>query len=469
MADPVIVSSGHTFERNCVKACISLNFIPVLPDGSSPDFSTIIPNLALKATIYNWCNSSLLNPPKPLDLYSAEKFVRKLVAASPNPRRDFEGYAKLLVVFGNNQLARTPSHLSTSSEESVAVAMNGSATPLCLTTRPSCYSSSSSSDIETLNPHSPEEDEFVTKLKSSQVFDQEEAVTSLRKLTRTKEETRTSFCTPRLLSALRPLITSRYSTIQVNSVAALVNFSLENQNKVMIVRSGIVPPLIDVMKGGFLEAQDHAAGALFSLALDDQNKTAIGVLGALPPLLRALRSASERARHDSALALYHLSLVQSNRIKLVKLGAIPVLLTMVKTGHMAARILLVLCSLASSVEGRGPMLDGGAVECFIGILDCDDPELQSTSQSVVTALYGLSHGGLRFKGLAKDANAEEILKKVEATLCERGKKKVTRILEILNEKDIEEEEVDWEELLNSDDSLSSGTASEGSHLDRKPG
>lgn len=44
------------------------------------------------------------------------------------------------------------------------------------------------------------------------------------------------------------------------------------------------PPIIDVLKGGFPESQEHAAGALFSLALDDQNKTAIGVLGALPPL-----------------------------------------------------------------------------------------------------------------------------------------------------------------------------------------
>ncbi|KAI3500665.1 hypothetical protein L1887_36489 [Cichorium endivia] len=99
------------------------------------------------------------------------------------------------------------------------------------------------------------------------------------------KDARIHLCTLRLLSLLHHLIVSKYSSVQVNSVAVLVNLSLENANKVKIVRSGIVPPLIDVLRDGFPEAQDHAAGALFSLALDEQNKTAIGVLGALPPLL----------------------------------------------------------------------------------------------------------------------------------------------------------------------------------------
>ncbi|KAI7992702.1 U-box domain-containing protein 40 [Camellia lanceoleosa] len=128
-----------------------------------------------------------------------------------------------------------------------------------------------------------------------------------------EEGSRESEKTPGFNSALLDCsqpsdLSSRYSTLQVNAVAVLVNLSLKNQNKVKIVRSGIVPPLIDVLKRGFPEARDHAAGALFSLALDDQKKTAIGVLDALPPLLHALRSDSERARQDSALALYHLTL-----------------------------------------------------------------------------------------------------------------------------------------------------------------
>lgn len=469
MADPVIVSSGHTFERNCVNACKALNFKPTLPDGSIPDFSTIIANLALKSTILNWSQSSLSNSPKPLDFYTAEKIVSKLTASS-RVSTNSQLEKDISLVSAEKSERVLPTNVSSSSEESVAAAVNGPTTPLSLTTRPSCYSSSSSfSDTENSSLHSLEEEEFVAKLKSSQVFEQEDALISLRKLTRTREESRVHLCTSRLLSTLRPLITSRYASIQVNSVAVLVNLSLENENKVKMVRSGIVPPVIDVLRGGFPEAQDHAAGALFSLALDDQNKTAIGVLGALPPLLHSLRSESERTRHDSALALYHLSLVQSNRVKLVKLGSVQVLLGMVKSGHMLSRVLLVLCNLAASLEGRTAMLDGGAVECFVDILNQGEFDSSSTQESFLVALYGLSHGGLRFKGLAKEANAEQVLRKLEDIQSERAREKVRKILEVLTQKDEEEEVVDWEELLNSDNDKSSNVTSIGSQFKGKPG
>ncbi|KAK0584549.1 hypothetical protein LWI29_015002 [Acer saccharum] len=453
MADPVIVSSGHTFERACVQACKALSFTPVLMDSTSPDFSTVIPNLALKSTIVNWCLKHSMDPPKPLDFSSAEKLVRTLMA-SKNEKELIQGVKENPTVNLNHavtELTRRPSHFYTSSHESVPAS-----TPLQLTTRPSCYSSSTSfsscTEIETLNPVSNGEleEEFVSKLKSQQVHEIEEAVISLRKITRTKEETRVSLCTTRVLSAVRSLIGSRYTNIQVNSVAALVNLSLEKINKVKIVRSGIVPPLIDVLKRGSPEAQEHACGALFSLALDDQNKTAIGVLGALPPILHLLRSESERTRHDSALALYHLSLVRSNRTKLVKLGSVPVLLGMVKSGHMLSRVLIILGNLASCSEGRAAVLDSGGVECLVDMLRRVSELGESTQESCVTVLHGLSLGGLRFKGLAKVVGMEEVLRKAEKVAGERARAKVKRMLEMMKARgEEEEEEVNWEELLDS--------------------
>ncbi|XP_027169692.1 U-box domain-containing protein 40-like [Coffea eugenioides] len=115
------------------------------------------------------------------------------------------------------ELTRTPSQVSASSKESVTAAtvINRPTTPLPLTTRPyCCYCSSSSSDIESLcHSSSLEEDKFMTKLRSSQVFEQEEALLSLRKLTQTQEESRVNLYTACLLSALRPLITSKYASV----------------------------------------------------------------------------------------------------------------------------------------------------------------------------------------------------------------------------------------------------------------
>lgn len=439
MADPVVVASGHSFDRNCALACKSLSFSPTLRDGSAPDFSAVIPNLALRTAILNWCRSSLVDSPSPVDFLSAQKLVRALMAAQSAISRPFSESRSV----GD----RTPSLLSTtSSEESAAAA---AAEAAAVPARTACYSSSP--ELEALHANSLEEEEIAGKLRSPIVSEQEEAVILLRNLTRTREEKRIYLCTPRLLAALRPLIASRCAAVQVNAVAALVNLSLDIQNKVRIVRSGIVPPLIDALKGGSPESQDHAAGALFSLALEDHNKTAIGVLGALPPLLHSLRSESERTRHDAVLALYHLSTVQSNRAKLVKLGSVPSLIGMVKSGHMTGRILLILCNLAGSPEGRAALLDGGAVDCFVGILKEGESEPDSIRESCVSALYGLSHGGLRFKGLAKEAGAEEALVRVEEAGNERVGSKAKKVLEVLRKKEEEEEEeeVDWEELLNS--------------------
>ncbi|KAJ6370106.1 hypothetical protein OIU76_028387 [Salix suchowensis] len=402
MKDPVIVSSGHTFERACVQACNTLGFIPTLMDGTVPDFST----KSLSTQKYWKPNSRSRNTPKKNEDQDAGAGIDHLVTD--------------LIT-----------HDTWSSDDS----------PLQLKTPSSCYSSpsSSSADIRAFNLN-PKDEDFVRKLKSPLVFEIEEGLISLRNTTRAREDdTRLQLCTSRLLSVLKPLIISRYTNIQVNSVACLVNLSLEKINKIKIVRSGILPLLIDVLKGGFPEAREHACGAIFSLALDDRNKIAIGVLGALSPLLHLLRSDERhRTRHDSGLALYHLSLVQSNVTKLVKLGSVPILLDIVKSGRLGRWVLLILCNLALCPEGRDAMRDSGGVDFFVGLLKRRDLKYESAQEICVSVLYGLSHGGLRFKGLARAAGAVEVLMQVENTGNDRTKKMVKRIIKILTETRMEE-------------------------------
>ncbi|XP_047339434.1 U-box domain-containing protein 38-like [Impatiens glandulifera] len=494
--DPVVVSSGQTFERAIVKVCKDLGFSPILPDGSKSDFSTVIPNLALKTSIRRWCDSCNHQYPLEPDSLSTLDLVRSLMASS---ERDLlkgvaeKAPATKLFTHAATELNPRKHHLySSSSEESVIA--NLPETPLLpFTTRPVCYSSSEESvianipatppfrtrpvsfssssshstasdiDLDEVMNCSSEDEEFVAMMKSTVVYDQEQVVIKLRNMTRSKEESRISLCTHKLLSALRPLLLSKYSTVQTNAVAAVVNLSLEKKNKVKIVRSGIVPPLIDLLKGRSSESQEHAAGALFSLALDDNNKTAIGVLGGLQPLLYALRSESERTRHDSAMALYHLSLVQSNRVKLVKFGTITTLLSIAgSSSDMASRSLLVLCNMAMCPEGRSAMLDAGAVEFLMGLLrkGNNGSVSESSRENCVAALFSLSQGSLRFKGLmAKEPRATEILREVAERGSERGKEKANRILKLLRGRVVVDEgdyddgdddgdsEPDWEGVM----------------------
>ncbi|KAE8705259.1 U-box domain-containing protein 38 [Hibiscus syriacus] len=485
MFDPVVIPSGQSFDRISTQVCRDLAFTHTLHDGSTPDFSTVIPNLAIKSTILTWCRNHRSQVPSPPDYASVEKIVRSLiqqqcpsrVSSAPDIRISERELLEAVaenppVLFSHavteigpcvisNLLCSSSTFSSSSSDESVIVIAGSPHTPLPLATRPACFSisgsSSSSAEIgesDSLNSKSQssslEEQELFLKLRSSDIFEQETGLVSLRRITRTREEARISLCSSRLLSALRPLITSRYSVVQINAIASLVNLSLEKSNKVVIVRSGFIPLLIDALKAGSSEAQEHAAGALFSLALEDENKMAIGVLGSLQPLLHALRSNSERTQHDSALALYHLSFIQSNRVKLVKLGAVTTLLSMVKLGDSANRVLLVLCNLAACTEGKSAMLDANAVAILVGMLRESELVSKATRENCVAALFALSHGSLRFKGLAKEARAVEVLREVEESGSEMAKEKARRILQMMRErKEDENEEIDWEAALES--------------------
>ncbi|URE07428.1 U-box domain-containing protein [Musa troglodytarum] len=266
------------------------------------------------------------------------------------------------------------------------------------------------------------EEEVAIKLMSNDMFEQESAVVLLRQATRESLDSRITLCTPRLLAALRPMILTHGTAIQIDATAALVNLSLEPANRVRIVKSGTVLPLVEVLEGGHPEARDHAAGALFSLALEDENRAAIGVLGAILPLLNLFSMPSPdgaRARRDAGMALYYLSLASANRSKIARApGAVRALLSVASEkeetppsqGPSLVRLaMMVVCNLASSTEGRAALMDGGAVARVVSLMSSPSAAVE---EYCVSALYGMSRGSLRFRGLARSAGAERVLMRV---------------------------------------------------------
>ncbi|URE33223.1 U-box domain-containing protein [Musa troglodytarum] len=262
----------------------------------------------------------------------------------------------------------------------------------------------------------------------TELSEQESAVVSLRRATRESRDRRIDLCTCRLLAALRSMLLCSSAAVQINATAALVNLSLELENRVRILRSGAVAPLVDVLKGGHPEARDHAAGALFSLSLEDENRAAIGVLGAIPPLLDLFSVASAdgvRARRDAGMALYYLSLAVSNRLKIARApGAVRALLSVALESEEApvdgappphgpglARLaMMMVCSLAVCNDGRAALMDGGAVASVVSLMR--SPAAAAVEEYCVAALYRMSRGSLRFRGLARSAGAEPVLVRV---------------------------------------------------------
>lgn len=86
----------------------------------------------------------------------------------------------------------------------------------------------------------------------------------------------------------------------------------------------------------------------------------------------------------------------------------------------------------------------------MGVLRGNEFDTKATQESCVATLYGLSYGGLRFQGLAKTAGVVEVLREVEKKGSERAREKARRMSEMMRGKEKEEEdEVNWEEVLNS--------------------
>lgn len=273
------------------------------------------------------------------------------------------------------------------------------------------------------------EEEVLIKLMDTELSEQESAVVLLRQATKENRKRRIDLCTPRLLAALRSMLLSSSAAVQISAIASLVNLSLEPENRVRIVRSGAVPPLVEVLEGGYPEARYHAAGALFSLALADENRAAIGVLGAIPPLLDLFSVPSAdglRARRDAGMALYYLSLAGANRSKIARApGVVRALLSVALEREEASPVgtpsppqgpglarlaMMVVCNLAGCNEGRAALMDAGAVASVVSLMR--SPAAAAVEEYCVAALYGMSRGSLRFRGLARSASAEPVLTRV---------------------------------------------------------
>ncbi|KAL6861318.1 hypothetical protein ACP4OV_017018 [Aristida adscensionis] len=408
MADPVVVPPGQTFERACIQACAALAFAPpaVAADLSARACSSssplvLVPNVALRTAILNWCDRLALPHPAPLSPATARDIVRRLMPRRQQQQDD-----------DDEELMNHPPRAQVSATS--------------VRSRRPCAAAAAGEDLVRTGGSLEEELMAVLGAEDASPGELASAMASLRQATRENREVRRRLCTPRLLAALRPMLLSADAGVQANAAAAVVNLSLEPENKVRIVRSGAVSPLVEVLRGGHPEARDHAAGAMYSLAVEDENRAAIGVLGAVPPLLELFASAGAggRARREAGMALYHVSLSGMNRSKIARApGAVRTLLAAAEARGRAGEAgadadaaalrrlaVMVLANLAGCADGRAALMDGGAVAAVVRLMRGGPAAPGSAEEEYcVSALYGMSRGSLRFRGLARAAGVEAAL------------------------------------------------------------
>ncbi|MQM08815.1 hypothetical protein Taro_041673 [Colocasia esculenta] len=265
MTDPVIVASGHTYERSAIAGWINSGHHTCPKNGRRLVHLALIPNYALRSLIYHWCQENNTSP-----------------AGIPSP----SSAPRVVAV----------DYISAVKDSADAVKMTA---------------------------------EFlVGKLATGSPETQRQAAYELRLLAKSGMEPRRIIAEAGAIPFLVTLLGSSDPRTQENAVTALLNLSIFSNNKRLILSAGAVDGVVKVLRtGASMEARENAAATLFSLSMMmDECKAAIGSLpGAIHGLLGLLREGTAAGKRDAAMALYILALCGGNRAKVVAAGAVPLL------------------------------------------------------------------------------------------------------------------------------------------------
>ncbi|OMO50076.1 Armadillo [Corchorus capsularis] len=169
---------------------------------------------------------------------------------------------------------------------------------------------------------------LVGKLAMGSPDIQRQAAYELRLLAKTGMDNRRIIAEAGAIPFLVTLLSSNDARIQENAVTALLNLSIFDNNKVLIMAAGAIDNIVEVLESGkTMEARENAAAAIFSLSMIDDFKISIGAgPRAILALVGLLREGTTAGKRDAATALFNLALYSANKARIVVSGAIPLLI-----------------------------------------------------------------------------------------------------------------------------------------------
>ncbi|KAB2011063.1 hypothetical protein ES319_D10G289200v1 [Gossypium barbadense] len=268
MKDPVIVASGHTYDRSSIAQWINTGHYTCPKSGQRLIHMALIPNYALKSLVHQWCQEN--NIP--------------LMECSSNAESEKKTCEKAV------------DHISATKVAIDSVKRTA---------------------------------EFVVgKLAMGSVDIQRQAAYELRLLAKTGMDNRRIIAEAGAIPFLVTMLSSNDPRTQENAVTALLNLSIFDNNKILIMAAGAIKNIVDVLESGkTMEARENAAAAIFSLSMIDDFKVAITAHSqAIPALVALLREGTTTGKRDAAMALCNLALYNANKLKTVAAGAVPLLI-----------------------------------------------------------------------------------------------------------------------------------------------
>ncbi|KAL6503065.1 U-box domain-containing protein 13 [Orobanche hederae] len=340
MKDPVIVSTGQTYERSCIEKWLEAGHTTCPKTQQSLTTTALTPNYVLRSLIAQWCEANGIEPPKRPDSFRGVKtcssactpaentmigsLLCKLTSGIPEDQRSAAGEIRLLA--------------KRNADNRVAIAEAG-AIPLLI--------------------------QLLSNLDSRT---QEHAVTALLNLS-ICEDNKGSIVSSGAVPGIVHVLKKGSMEARENAAATLFSLSVVDENKVMIGASGAIPPLVALLSEGNQRGKKDAATALFNLCIYQGNKGKAVRAGVIPALMRLLTE-PQGSMVDEALAI--LAILASHPEGKAAIGAarsVPVLVDVIGSGsprnkENAAAVLVHLCSSdqqhlvqAQELGVMGPLLD----------------------------------------------------------------------------------------------------------------
>lgn len=170
--------------------------------------------------------------------------------------------------------------------------------------------------------------ELITKLSSQSTEVHRDAAKTLRYLAKIDKENRVRIAEQGGIPFLINLLRSPDKKTQEHAITALMNLSLYQNNRGLIMRAGAIDGIVHVVKWGqSTEARENAAAAIQCLSYDNENKISVGNTGAIPALVELLRNGTRQGKKDAANALCNLvSFQDGNKKRAVDAGLIDLLM-----------------------------------------------------------------------------------------------------------------------------------------------
>lgn len=229
---------------------------------------------------------------------------------------------------------------------------------------------------------------LVEQLSSSQLEVQRKAVKNIRLLSKENQENRILIAKSGGIPPLVHLLSYPDSKIQENAVTALLNLSIDEGNKKLIASEEAIPAIIQVLQTGSVEAKENSAAALFSLSMLDENKVIVGLSNGIPPLVELLENGRIRGKRDAATALFNLCLILPNKTRALSAGIVKPLLQLLSDRNlcMVDEALSIFLLLASHPDGRQEIGQLSFIETLVELIREGTPKNKECAISVLLEL-----------------------------------------------------------------------------------